>query len=46
MSAGGYHGLVLSSDGLAFGWGYNMQGQVGDGSTNHRNVPIELPALP
>jgi hypothetical protein len=30
ISAGGYHSLALDETGQAWGWGYNMHGQVGD----------------
>ena len=33
MAAGGYHTVVVMSDGTLRGWGANDQGQLGDGTT-------------
>lgn len=39
VQAGGDHCLVLCSDGTLASWGYNAQGQLGNGSTTNRNRP-------
>lgn len=41
--AGGsyYHSLVLKNDGTVWGWGYNYHGQLGDGTNNDTNVPVQ-----
>lgn len=39
IAAGGYHNLVLCSDGTLVAWGYNTSGQAGDGSFSNRTVP-------
>ena len=33
---------ALSATGRVFMWGYNSDGQLGDGTTLHRSVPIEI----
>src|SRR6185503_12998888 len=43
VAAGGYHSLALASDGSAYAWGENGQGQLGDGligSSNNAHVPV------
>ncbi|HET7013707.1 MAG TPA: hypothetical protein VFI65_07350 [Streptosporangiaceae bacterium] len=46
VAAGVAHTLALTSGGGVFGWGDNFQGEVGDGSTKVRHVPVpvKLPA--
>ncbi len=41
ISAGGFHGLALKWDQSFWAWGYNSSGQVGDGSTYHRDSPAQ-----
>jgi alpha-tubulin suppressor-like RCC1 family protein len=42
IAAGSNHGLALCSDGTLAAWGYNSSGQLGDGSTTSRNVPVAV----
>jgi len=42
VAAGSYHSLALCSDGTAVAWGYNTSGQLGDGSTTTRDVPVQV----
>src|ERR1019366_8000856 len=42
LAAGGYHTLALKSDGTVWAWGYNVAGQLGDGTTTDRNIPIQV----
>jgi alpha-tubulin suppressor-like RCC1 family protein len=35
LTAGGYHSLALKLDGSLWGWGYNGDGEVGDGTANN-----------
>lgn len=34
------HALALTTDGDLYGWGFNMFGQVGDGSETNRSTPV------
>ncbi len=36
------HSLALKADGTVWAWGYNLQGQLGDGTTTHRNTPVQV----
>jgi hypothetical protein len=42
IAAGGYHTCALISDGTVTCWGWNDIGQLGDGSTTNRNVPVAI----
>jgi alpha-tubulin suppressor-like RCC1 family protein len=39
VSAGGNHGLALSTTGQLYAWGYNGFGQLGDGTTTDQLTP-------
>ena len=41
VAAGLYHGLALTSTGAVFAWGWNIVGQLGNGSTNGSDVPVK-----
>ncbi len=44
--AGGYlHSLALKNDGTLWAWGANYAGQLGNGTSNDSNVPIQVSAL-
>ena len=45
IAAANYHSLALKRDGTVWGWGYNACGQVGDGSTNERDSPVQVSGL-
>jgi alpha-tubulin suppressor-like RCC1 family protein/Tol biopolymer transport system component len=45
VNAGSYHGCALSSSGAARCWGYNAQGQVGNGGASNFTLPTATPAL-
>jgi alpha-tubulin suppressor-like RCC1 family protein len=38
------HSLALKNDGTVWGWGYNFPGQLGDGTTNERSLPVAVHA--
>ena len=42
VSAGYDHSLALGSDGNAYAWGYNYNGQLGDGTTSSRYTPVRV----
>jgi alpha-tubulin suppressor-like RCC1 family protein len=41
MELGAYHGVVVA-EGLVYTWGYNNQGQLGDGSTANKFLPVAV----
>ncbi len=45
VSAGGSHSLALRSDGTVWAWGDNTYGQLGDGTTQTRDVPVRVAGL-
>ena len=40
IAAGAYHSLALFSDGSLYAWGWNSDGQLGDGTTDDRSTPV------
>jgi alpha-tubulin suppressor-like RCC1 family protein len=42
VAAGIYHSLAIGSDGKLYAWGYNVYGQLGDGSTTQRLSPVQV----
>lgn len=40
IAAGQYHNLALTSTGAVYAWGFNGFGQLGDGTTTQRAVPV------
>ncbi|MDQ1552852.1 MAG: hypothetical protein QOD50_2274, partial [Actinomycetota bacterium] len=45
IAAGGVHNLALKSDGSVVAWGNNGVGQLGDGTTTNRHVPVPVSGL-
>ena len=39
------HSLALKSDGTVWAWGYNQYGQLGDGTTTSRSIPVQVSGL-
>ena len=44
IAAGSNHSLALLSDGTVAAWGYNGLGQLGDGTTTSRSLPVAVVA--
>ncbi|MCN9240191.1 Ig-like domain repeat protein [Streptomyces sp. RY43-2] len=42
VTGGSYHSLAVTSDGRILGWGYNIFGQLGDGTAVNRLTPVEM----
>jgi alpha-tubulin suppressor-like RCC1 family protein len=42
LSIGHGFSSALSATGRVFMWGFNEYGKLGDGTTTHRNIPIEI----
>ena len=42
IAAGDLHSLVLKEDGTVWAWGDNRRGQLGDGTTRHSAVPVQV----
>jgi len=45
FAAGGHHSLVVLHDGTVWAWGRNHHGQLGDGTTENRTVPVQVAGL-
>jgi alpha-tubulin suppressor-like RCC1 family protein len=45
VSSTGAHTLAVKSDGTVLGWGWNRDGQLGDGTTTDRAVPVAVSGL-
>ena len=45
VAAGQRHSLAVKSDGTVWAWGYNRNGQLGDGTTTDRSTPGPVPNL-
>ncbi|MGO8669787.1 MAG: RCC1 domain-containing protein [Capsulimonadaceae bacterium] len=43
ISAGGNHSLAIDSSGNVWAWGFNMFGQLGNGTTDETNNPCPAP---
>jgi alpha-tubulin suppressor-like RCC1 family protein len=44
VAAGAFHAIALGSDARAYAWGYNIDGQLGDGTRQPRNFPQAVAA--
>ncbi len=42
LDAGHYHSLAVKNDGSVWSWGYNIHGQLGDGTTTQRTTPVQV----
>jgi alpha-tubulin suppressor-like RCC1 family protein len=46
ITAGGYHTCALMTGRAAYCWGYNGDGELGNGTTNRASLPVAVSALP
>jgi alpha-tubulin suppressor-like RCC1 family protein len=42
VAAGGSHSLAVKSDGTLWAWGWNLRGQLGDGTTTDSREPKQV----
>jgi len=42
IAAGPFHNLALKSDGTVWAWGENGYGQLGDGTTSEKDLPVQV----
>ena len=42
INAGVLHSLAVDQNGTAWAWGWNVYGQLGDGTTSNRSTPIRV----
>ena len=42
ISAGSYHSVAVNSNGDVYSWGWNGQGQLGNGTNTDSNVPLPV----
>lgn len=40
--AGGFHSLALTSTGTLLAWGFNLNGELGDGNTTNTDLPVKV----
>jgi alpha-tubulin suppressor-like RCC1 family protein len=45
LAGGNSHTLALKTDGTVWSWGYNVDGQLGDGTTTNSNTPVHAKNL-
>jgi alpha-tubulin suppressor-like RCC1 family protein len=45
IATGNSFSLAIASDGTVWGWGYNTSGQLGDGTTDRRTLPVQVQGL-
>lgn len=43
--AGSFYSLALRNDGTVWGWGYNGEGRLGDGTGINRSLPVQLSGI-
>jgi len=46
IAAGAYHSLAIGSDGNVYAWGYNAEGQLGNGTMTNSSKPVGVSLPP
>ncbi|MEJ2574713.1 MAG: chromosome condensation regulator, partial [Gammaproteobacteria bacterium] len=42
VAAGVYHTVAIKTDGTLWAWGYNYNGQLGDGTNTDKKAPVQI----
>ena len=42
ISYGGYHNIAIKNDGTLWAWGSNNVGELGDGTLENKNLPVQI----
>ena len=45
VSVGASHAIAIKTDRTIWAWGYNYEGELGDGSQNDKSSPIQVGSL-
>ena len=45
VAGGQYHSLAVNLNGNVYAWGYNANGQLGNGNTTNSDVPVQVPGI-
>ena len=45
FSAGNFHSAAITSNGALYTWGFNNNGQIGDGTTVNKSSPVKIGSL-
>ncbi len=46
ISAGKLHTVAIKNDGTVWAWGYNLDGQLGNGTTTGSLTPVQVSGFP
>jgi alpha-tubulin suppressor-like RCC1 family protein len=45
IGVGNQHSVALKSDGTVWAWGYNNNGELGNGTRTNSSIPVQVPGL-